>query len=407
MKLLVVTQYFYPENFRINDLCAELVKRGHEVTVYTGIPNYPNGFFYPGYSFIRKKKEIWNGIKIIRSPLLPRKKGKVHLILNYFSFAFIASLKAHFIKWEKYDVIYVFETSPITVALPAITIKKLTGIPIIMNVQDLWPDNVVAITGWKSPLVLSPLNKLVNYIYSKCDLILASSKSFIPNICSHGPDKAKVKFWPQFSVVQQSEKQIELLPKESFHIMFTGNLGEAQNLELMIEAAALCQKQSITWHLIGDGRNKDTLEQLVIKYGLQKQVLFHGRKEEQLIPEYLKSANAALLILKPNPVFDNTIPAKLQTYLACGIPVLASVRGEAKKLIEQEHVGLTCSQQSAECLANQAVAMSHMSKEELKKYAKNALDCSEKYFNKEQLVTQLENYMLGVRNKTCSKIKHC
>lgn len=403
MKILVVSQYFYPENFRINDLCVEMVKRGHEITVYTGIPNYPNGSFFPGYSYFKRLSEQWEEIKIIRSPLLPRKKDSIHLILNYISFALAGSIKAKFIKWDSFDVIYIFEISPITVALPAITIKKRLKIPIIMNVQDLWPDNVCAITGCESPLVLKPLTKMVRYIYSNCDLILSSSNSFIPKICSHGVNIEKVKFWPQFSTVKCSEKYQKLLPESSFHIIFTGNLGEAQGLELMIEAAVLCNGHNITWHLVGDGRNKDNLEKLVMKYGLQNQVIFHGRKDECLIPEYLNGADAALLILKSTPIFDSTIPAKLQTYLVCGIPVLACVRGETKNLIEQEQVGLTCHEHSAECLAQQAIAMSTLPKEALAVFACNALKCNKKYFDKNKLVTQLENYMLGEKIKYVQK----
>ena len=399
MKILVVSQYFYPENFRINDLCVEMVKRGHEVTVYTGIPNYPGGSFFSGYSYFKRRRDQWGAIKIIRSPLLPRKKGSIHLILNYMSFALAASIKAKFIKWDQYDVIYVFETSPITVALPAITIKKRLKVPMIMNVQDLWPDNVIAITGWKSPFILRPLTKMVQYIYSNCDLILAASNSFISKICSQGVDISKVKFWPQFSTVQNSNQYHKLLPESSFHIIFTGNLGEAQGLELMIEAALLCRRHNITWHLVGDGRNKDNLKNLVSNYGLQNQVIFHGRKDECLIPEYLNGADAALLILKSNPIFDSTIPAKLQTYLACGIPVLACIEGESKKLIEQEHAGIACEEHSAECLAQQAIAMSALPKENLRLFAQNALECNKKYFDKSQLVTQLENYMLGEKKK--------
>lgn len=399
MKLLIVTQYFYPENFRINDLALALKQKGHQITVFTGKPNYPEGEFYKGYSFFSKSKEIYNEIRIIRTPLFPRKRGHFRLILNYLSFAVFSSIKAVFCKLDSYDAVYVFGTSPITVAFPAIIIKKRLSIPMLMNVQDLWPDSVVAITGWKSSLITKPLDFMVKYIYSKCDLILAASKSFVPEIQKYLKEeqKKKVVFWPQYSVVSKAEEDKVLFEEEYFHIVFTGNLGEAQGLELVIQAAQKLRDTKIRWHLIGNGRHQQTLKQMVKSNNLEQFVRMYDRKPEKEIPYYLKSADAALLILKPNPLFELTLPAKLQTYLSCGVPILGCVNGEPKRLIQEENVGIVCNSITADELAEKALQFSLLSKQEIEIIKNNALYCSKKYFDKDILIKQLEKYIEHLR----------
>lgn len=398
MKILIVTQYFYPEQFRINDLALSLKKRGHEITVYTGQPNYPDGQFYPGYSFRLPASEIWNGITIIRAPLFPRKAGSMNLALNYISFALFASIKAKFMRLESYDAIYVFETSPITVAFPAIVIKKRLKIPLLMNVQDLWPDNVIAITKCRSVCFIRPLEAMVRYIYSNCDLILSASKSFIPNILKYCNTPSKIMFWPQYATVAKAEECGMLFDQDDFHVVFTGNLGEAQGLEMMVEAAENLRDTKIRWHLIGDGRNRKNLEALVQERHLESIVIFHGRKDESKIPGYLAAADAALLILAPNPVFDRTIPAKLQTYLACGVAVLGCVSGEARQLIQEEKVGIVSKSVTAKALQSAVQQLADMPKESLEIFRANALRCSKQYFDKETLLQNLENYIEKVRS---------
>lgn len=181
MKILVITQYFYPENFRINQLCLDLKERGHDITVLTGKPNYPKGEYFDGYSYKGNEDEIWNDIQIIRVPLRARKKGSKNLIINYLSFVLNANKRVKKIN-DKFDLIYVFEVSPITVALPAIKLKKRLNIPIIMNVQDLWPENIIAVTGITNKIIIGCINKMVNYIYKHCDLLLTASPSFVDRI---------------------------------------------------------------------------------------------------------------------------------------------------------------------------------------------------------------------------------
>lgn len=397
MRILVVSQYFYPENFRINHLCLELKKRGHQITVLTGKPNYPKGEYFEGYSFKGNEDEIWNGIPILRVPLRARKSGGLGLIRNYLSFVFNANRKAKKLKNE-FDLIYVFEVSPVTVALPAIKLKKRFNIPIVMNVQDLWPENIVAVTGIKSKIVISTIDRMVKYIYKNCDCILCASPSFVSKIQSKidKVNTAKVKYWPQYSLVGKSEEKNEVYDCSKFNITFTGNIGEAQGIDIAIQAANNLRDTNIHWHFVGDGRNRKKLEVLVKRMNLNKQITFHGLVKENEVPKYLASSSAALLILKPNPVFEMTIPAKLQTYLSCGTPIIGCVSGEAKKIIEEANCGIVSDEISAISLEKVCRKMISLTEKEMDMYKSNSVRYGMDNFNKTNLVNLLEKYMEDV-----------
>lgn len=400
MKILIVTQYFYPENFRINDLAIELKKRGHEVTIFTGKPNYPQGEYYEEYSFKKDDDEIWEGIKIYRCPLRARKTGNINLIKNYLSFVYWGKKYIKKLYKNEYDCIYVFEVSPITVALPAIKLKKRLKIPIILNVQDLWPDSVVAVTGMKNIFFIGLLNKLVKYVYNNCDLVLCASPSFVKKIQECGIRSDKVKYWPQYSIVEKSNGcKNNIFNKSKFNITFTGNIGEAQAIDIAINTAYNLKDTKIHWNFFGEGRKKLAMEQLVSKLHLEDNITFHGQVKEIQIPEYLAESDAALLILKPEPVFDMTIPAKLQTYLACGIPILGCIGGESKRIIDEANCGITTDTISIEELTRISSLISNLEKEELATYKENALIYNKENFCKNKLLNKLEYYMEELKNE--------
>lgn len=393
MKILIISQYFYPENFRINDLALELKKIGHEMTVLTGLPNYPKGEYFDGYSTDKNCDENWNDIPIYRCKLRPRKTGSVNLIRNYISFVKEANKKLKELKNKDFDIIYVFEVSPITVALPAIKFKKKKRIPVVINIQDLWPENITAVTGITNSIVIGVINKVVNYIYKYCDVILTASPSFVFKIQSRIKNKDKVKYWPQYSVVSRTEEEVDLYDKDVFNIVFTGNIGEAQGIDIAVEAANMLKNEKLCWHFVGDGRNRNKIEELVKTYQIEDKVIFHGFHPETEIPKYLKNADAALLILKPNPVFEMTIPAKLQTYLACGVPVLGCVSGEGKRIIKESKAGIVSDDISADALADVCRRFLNLKQDDLEKYKKKAYEYGESNFNKHKLILSLEKYM--------------
>ena len=399
MKILIVSQYFYPENFRINDLALELKKRGHEITVLTGLPNYPKGEYFEGYDDTKNCDEVWNDIPVYRCKLRPRKTGSVNLIRNYVSFVIEANKKLKELQNKDFDLIYVFEVSPITVALPAIKLKKKKNIPVIINIQDLWPENIVAVTGMTNPIIIGLVNKMVNYIYRHCDLILTASPSFVSKIKERINDKDKVRYWPQYSTVNKTDEEVSIYDKEYFNIVFTGNIGEAQGIDLAIEAAKILKDKKICWHFVGEGRSKEKLEKQVNEYGINDRVKFHGFHPEKEIPKYLKDADAALLILKPNPVFEMTIPAKLQTYLACGVPLLGCVSGEGKRIIEESKAGIVSEDISVDGLVKVCNQFIELPNDLLNEYKERSYCYGKSNFNKNKLISDLEKYMKKIERE--------
>lgn len=399
MKILIISQYFYPENFRINDLALELKNRGHKITVLTGLPNYPKGEYFDGYDDKKNCDEIWNDIPIYRCKLRPRKTGSVNLIKNYLSFVIEANKKLKELENQDFDLIYVFEVSPITVALPAIKFKKKKKIPIVINIQDLWPENIIAVTGITNFIVIGLVNKMVNYIYKHCDLILTASPSFVDKIRDRIKNKDKVAYWPQYSIVNRTNEDVSLYNKDFFNIVFTGNIGEAQGIDLAIEAANILKNEKICWHFVGDGRNRKKLEKMVKEYNIDKRVIFHGFHPEKEIPKYLKDADAALLILKPNPIFEMTIPAKLQTYLACGVPILGCVSGEGKRIIEESNAGIVSEEISVEALVKACQKFISLNSNDLNAYKDKAFRYGDDNFNKNNLILDLEKYMKNIRGE--------
>ncbi len=392
MKLLVVTQYFYPETFRVNTLCEELVKRGHDVTVLTGYPQYPQGRIYEGYGFRKPYEREWNGVKIRRVKMRPRGKTPFGLLWNCYSFVRQGK------KWvkrckEKFDAIYVFEVSPVTVGLPAVAYKKKFGTPIFFNVQDLWPENVEIVLGIRNKLILGAINKIVNKIYAASDRILCSSRSFVENIAGRGVPEEKLAFWPQFCAEPNFEDVTKpaCYADENFNIVFTGNIGEAQGLDLLVDAAEKLRDTKVRWYLVGDGRAKERLEKRVAESKLEGIVSFLGRVSEEEANRYIHFADCAYLSFRKNKLFDMTLPAKLQSYMACGTPILAAAGGESARVVREAGCGFVC-EQDADRLA-QAVQTEVLACDELAAMRENAHNYFEAHFTMDRVIGALETMM--------------
>ena len=271
MQILIVSQYFWPENFRVNDLSTRLVQRGHQVTILTGIPNYPDGKFYSGYNFFKNTRQNYCGAQVIRVPIIPRGKGgNLNLVLNYLSFVIFGTLLAPFVCRQKYDAIFVYGISPILMAIPAIFLKKIRKVPLVLYVLDLWPESISAVGAIKSSFLLNVVKKNVHFIYKHCDQILVSSPGFVGWIKEMGIDESKINYWPQwaednYKIVAVKENSAESREMPSgFRIMFAGNIGAAQGFKTIIEAAdRLKNHLNIHWVIIGDGRMKPWVEDQV------------------------------------------------------------------------------------------------------------------------------------------------
>ncbi|MGE5402695.1 MAG: glycosyltransferase family 4 protein, partial [Ignavibacteriales bacterium] len=320
MRILIVTQYFWPEEFRVNDLAVDLVNRGHEVTVLTGNPNYPKGKFYEGYGF-KFSIEDYKGVKIYRVPIIPRGNASgIRLALNYFSFVVSGSLFSLFLK-QNYDVSFVFAISPITAAYPALVHKRFYKSRMNLWVQDLWPESVTSAGKLKSVSALNLLTKMVRQIYKSSDKVLIQSEAFAESVLDKGVSKEQLRYVPNWAEdlycnsTEVSKFKYQNIMPGGFKVMFAGNIGEAQDFDSIIKAAEITKGfPEIKWLIVGDGRKKNCVEKEITRLGLQKTVFLLGRYPLQEMPEFFVHADLMLLSLKDEDIFSLTIPTKIQSY---------------------------------------------------------------------------------------------
>lgn len=398
MRLLIVSQYFWPENFRINDLCAELVARGHQVTVLTGWPNYPDGQVFEAYRQQPQDFQHYAGAELVRVPLLPRGRGGPRLFLNFISFALSASLiGAWKLRGRPFDAQLVFEPSPVTVGLPAVLQRALKKTPLAFWVLDLWPETLAAVGVLRSPTLLRAVGQLVRFIYRRCDLLLASSQSFIPSIRQYTRPEQDVRYFPNWSDPWPSEADLVPAPELPaapgvFTVLFAGNLGEAQDFPAVLAAAQQARQAgaAIRWVILGDGRMGDWIRDEVQRLGLNDCVQMLGRFPSERMPSFFMQADALLVSLKRDPIFAMTVPAKLQSYLAAGRPVLAMLDGEGAALVRSTGVGLACAAGDAAGLAAAAQHLAALPLAQRQAMGQAGQRLTAERFDRVKLIDQLE-----------------
>lgn len=412
MKILVVSQYFWPENFRINDLCTELAVRGHKITVLTGVPNYPEGEVFEEYRNDPDMFTEYEGSEIIRVPMIARGKGNsIKLAMNYLSYALSASFIGAFkLRNKKFDMIFVFEPSPITVGLPAIFIKKIKKIPVVFWVLDLWPETLEALGVVKSKHVLNLVGKLVSFIYNRCDLVLGQSKAFFEGISHYTEDKVKIKYFPSWSENVNSETSLSTVKviekyNDAFKVLFTGNVGEAQDFPAILKAASLLKdkQENVKFFIVGDGRMFDWVKAEISNCVLNDYVYLLGRYPLETMPSFYSSANALLVTLKDSPVFAMTIPGKIQSYLASGKPILTMLTGEGSRVVEEAECGYIADSGDYETLAENIIRMAVLSNAELSVLGGKAKFYAESEFDRDKLISQLEVWFVELVDKVMVK----
>lgn len=396
MKILYVSQYFYPETFRGNDIVFDLVSKGHDVTVLTGKPNYPLGFFYKGYKFWGIQNEQIHGANVIRIPTIPRGKGgAARLIFNYFSFILFSFFPARFKVDTDFDIIFVQQLSPVTMALPAIwALKRNKKAKLYLWVLDLWPESVTSTSGFSNRFVIGLLDKVVRYIYSKADYILVSSKLFEESIKLRSDNK-RIMYFPNWAESLYENPEIKedlelpVLPN-GFNIMFAGNIGEAQDFETILKAANLTKTESINWVLIGDGRKLNWVKSQVKDHNLHNVYIF-GRYPIEKMPAFFQSADVMLLTLKKSPISELTVPAKLQAYMASGKIILGAINGEAKSIINNNNVGLASESGDFNSLSSNAIFLKNLTTSQKILFENNSKNLYFKEFSKSGLLNKLED----------------
>jgi len=405
LKILIISQYFWPETFRINDMALGLKEKGHEVTVLTGIPNYPEGKFYKGYSFFGKKKEVWNGITIYRSQQFPRGQlNSLMLILNYFSFSIFASLKVLKLS-KKADRILVFQVSPIFQIIPALVAKWRFRIPLLIQVMDLWPETLASTRQGKSPLLIKLMGWVSDYLYGKADILLLPFKSSKPILEKRGMMANQLTYLPNstdsYYMPVIPDPKFDYLFTGEIHFLLAGNLGESQGIELIIEAAHHLNKKfpQVRWILVGDGRSKQHLQNIIFEKQLENIILLPGRFPSTDIPALIARADATLLSLIREPIFSITVPNRLQSYLACGKPILASIDGEAADIISQANAGLVSPAGDLHHFISIVETFIQSSSEEKERWGSNARTFFLLHYEREKILKQLNALLSDVKGR--------
>lgn len=401
MNILIVTQYFYPENFKSNDLAFELQKRGHSVTVLTGLPNYPSGKIFEGYGCFKNRNQNINGVKVIRSLLIPRGKGGgIRLFLNYYSFAFFASLKALRLN-KNYDAIIVHEPSPITQFYPALLLHRLRKTPVYFWVMDLWPESLEIAGGVKNGFVLNYFKDLVIKFYKNSEKILITSKGFRTSILEKGDFAGKIEYFPNWAEETIAEGATDYeIPAlyEGFRVMFAGNVGEAQDMESILTAAKLLRdNQHIKLIIVGDGRKLPFVEEFIRENALQNTVQCVGRFPVEAMTTFFSQADVMLVSLKDDPVFNLTVPAKVQAYMSASKPILAMLNGEGADIVEESGSGFSVPAGSPVSLAETITHFSKLSEKERARMGRNGRLYFDKYFRMSACIDHLER-ILGIKS---------
>lgn len=398
MKILILSPYFFPESFKVNDLVKELELRGHKVTVLTGQPNYPKGKIFEGYSNWSRWADQFGQSKVLRVPVYPRGSGGLlRLAMNYFVFVLSTTVMGlPRLKFKRFDYTLVFASSPITSAIPAIIYKFITGTPVAIWVQDLWPETVLSVGAIKNKLLYGLICHLVKFIYKSSDLLLLQSNSFYPSVLKWGGRPEQIKYFPNWAEDQFTEevKANPNIKNRPFKILFAGNIGRAQGVETILLAAEKTRSHpEIEWHFYGDGVLSEWLNQEIKRINLSSTVFWHGRKPLEDMPKIYAEHHVFLVTLKKDDALSLVLPSKIQTYLATGKPILASGDGEIASTIYLSKSGLVSPAEDANGLAENAIILSTTREEKMNEFSKNGKNFYQKEFSKANLIPKLEKYL--------------
>lgn len=405
MRILIVSQYFWPENFSINAIAKYLVEQGHEVEVLTGIPNYPQGKAYEGYGLFKNLHQEHEGVKISRVWMKTRgqKGGDKRLIFNYLSYAFNASVAMLGRLGKKYDVAFVYEMSPITQAYPALFLRKLKKVPMCLYVGDLWPDTLFS-HGLSGGKVKRLITKACVSIYKKSDRIIAVNESFLEPIKKYTNNARFITYIPQaveelYRPVASSGKLRQSLgiSPDDFVVMYAGNIGFAQSPKTIVEAAKKTKAQAqIHYVFIGDGTKRAECESYCKENQLDN-VYFIGRKPQNEMPELIAEADAMFITLKDQSNYNLTLPGRTQAFMACGKPILCCANGETARVIDAARCGLVAEAENPDELAQRILECSDMSKENLSAMGNRGLAYSKAHYDMETVFRSIEDVLKDIR----------
>jgi len=397
-KILIVSEYFYPEEFKINEIAIEWQKKGYEVDILTNVPTYPAGKIFDGYENRWYQKDSYEGMNIFRVKAITGYKESIFKkLLKYFAFMFIGSFVALKIG-KKYDYIFGFDIAALTSMTPAILLQKFYKKRVTIWVQDIWPDSVYAY-GFKKTKVLSFfLNSFVKFIYRNSTNFAISGKGFLQKVELYLDEDKEIKYLPNWADdIEVTTTKFSFSDDKKVHFTFAGNVGSVQNLENVINAFALLDESLLMkaqLNIIGDGSYLDTLTELVENKGI-KNVVFWGRQPRNDMYKYFKASDFLIVSLIDKPIFSLTVPAKTQTYIAMEKPIIAILKGDAATIIDENKLGFSVSPDDLDAIKNIFVKSITLSKNERETLSKNAKKLTQTLFNKDKIIDDLLHLLVG------------
>ncbi|MCT7605882.1 glycosyltransferase family 4 protein [Aliarcobacter butzleri] len=391
-KILIVSEVFYPEEFKINELALEWKNKGYEVDILTIVPSYPASEIYSGYENKWFQKEVWNDINIFRVKAVTGYKSSLFKkLLKYFAFMFIGSIVSLKIG-KKYDYIFGFQVGPLTSMIPAVILKQFYKKSVTLWIQDIWPDSVYAYGFKKTNILEFFLNSFVRYVYKNTSSFGISAKGFEKKIIPFLSENKEIFYAPNWAdYLDKDLERIRFSHDDKIHFTFAGNIGSVQNLENIIESFGKIDDKYLEkaqLNIIGDGSHLEKLQNIV-KENSFKNIIFLGRKPREEIYKYLSASDFLIVSLIDKEIFSLTVPAKTQTYIATGKPIIAIIKGEAADIIRENELGLVCNPDSLEEIKSVFIEAIEMSDEKSKKYIKNSELLTNTIFKKELILDNL------------------
>ena len=409
MKILMVSQCFWPENFRINEICLDLQSRGHDVEVLTGLPNIPDGKFYQGYSFFHKGPQTYHGIKLHRVRIFPRGKNNFALLsLNCASFAIHSLFHIPKLMRRNFDCILIYQLSPVSQALPGILLAKLRKIRCFTYVLDIWPESMFFLLNMPEEgksLFRTISYKVSSFLYRGSDYFLTSSKGMRNKLTRFGIEDERISYlpncsddFPETSVNQELLAKLQLDGK--FIIAFAGNIGRAQGIDQIIEAAKQTNDlPNLHWLIMGDGTEFNNIKALVDQYMLQERVTLTGWINAAELPQYLVISSALVVMLKKHEIFSLTVPSKMQTYLSAGKPILAWMDGEGAQVIEDSGAGYTSQALDIDSFCNNVRKLYALDEASRNRMGENGKRYFEENYSREKVMNQFCAYLTDKANR--------
>lgn len=408
MKIVLITQYFWPESFMINDVVRALNGQGHQVTVVTGQPNYPDGKIFPDYSAFKLSQQTFMpGVMIHRIPTYPRRKGgALNLILNYGVFVAAGLILIPWIlRNTKADAILVYAPSPLTQAIPAVFLGWIKKTPVALWVQDLWPESLEATGFVTNPRALSLVGKLVKWVYAGCHTLIAQSQAFVPAMSKFAPHKPIVyhpNSFPDNTLESDSNlpATLDALLDSYFCLVFAGNLGKFQSLETVVEVAArLKHEKGVKVVLIGSGEKRAWLAEQKAQLQLDNLEL-PGRFPIEAMPRILRKCSALMVTLNDDPTFNATVPGKVQAYLSAGRPILAGINGEGARVILESGAGLISEAQSADQLLANVLKLYNLTEEAREEMGRKGRQYYLEHFEVQTQTARLAETLAGMKRSS-------